>query len=232
MNLNKLRIALLAFILVLLSTVQSFSGADFDIVESDTNVTGLVGFFDLRDRETFMQITNDSSASNSIHIQIFDVSNNCNENDFFDLYTPNDTHVYNLRDIVTNDGNESGVILPDEAYGIFVAFADINSNRTLIGNSRILDDNGYEYRTNLNSRQPTTGGGSYLVRNGTFNFNTKGGVTLSDIIMITTPNSIANRELLFANILSVWSTLDIDIYDLNENAFSCRKVIADRKAHV
>ena len=33
-------------------------------------------------------------SHNLAHIQIFDVSNNCSENDFFDVYTPNDTHVY------------------------------------------------------------------------------------------------------------------------------------------
>lgn len=38
-----------------------------------------------------------------------------------DVYTSKDTHTYNLRDIVTNDGNSSGVVLPAKAYGIIVA---------------------------------------------------------------------------------------------------------------
>ena len=46
------------------------------------------------------------------------MNDNCNENNFFDAYTPNDTHVYYIRDILTNDGNPSGVVLPDDAYGI------------------------------------------------------------------------------------------------------------------
>ena len=119
---------------------------------TDTPNRGLVGFFDLRERETFMQVTNvgPDVIAQSLHIQIYDVSNNCNENNFFDFYTPNDTHVYNLRDIKTNDGNPSGVILPDGAYGIFIAVADVGGNSTgFIGNLRILDNNGYEYRTNL-----------------------------------------------------------------------------------
>ena len=50
-----------------------------------------------------------------IHIQIFNVADDlCDENNFFDTYTPNDTHIYNLRDILTNDENPSGVTLPDQ----------------------------------------------------------------------------------------------------------------------
>ena len=44
---------------------------------------------------------------------------------FFDVYTPNDTHVYNMREILTNDGNPSGVVLPENAYG-FVAVTQVN----------------------------------------------------------------------------------------------------------
>jgi len=77
--------------------------------------------FDLRDRETFIQFTYEGvtpfrnnepplslqELAGRAHVQIFDVSNNCNENNFFDVYTANDTHDYNMRDIVTNDGNPS-----------------------------------------------------------------------------------------------------------------------------
>jgi len=189
-----------------------------------------MGFFDLRDRETFMQITNvDLDPTNhNIHIQIFDVSNNCNENNFFDLYTPNDTHVYNLRDILTNDGNDSGVVLPDGAYGIFVAFGDADSNRRIIGNLRILDENGYEYRTNLNGTKPDFDLQGDLDEFATFNFNTEGGVTLSDVILISVHEDTraSEQQAQLADILNVWNTYDVDIFDLNENAFSCRKVIS------
>ena len=98
----------------------------------------------------------------TVHIQVFDVSNNCNENNFFDVYTPNDTHIYNMRDIQTNDGNSAGFVLPDGAYGFVFALVIEpdgvddppepgtiwNDAEVLIGNLRILDNNGYEYRTN------------------------------------------------------------------------------------
>ena len=115
-------ILLISFILVSFSYQANASNA-FDVANSDTVDRLLFGFFDLRDRETFIQITNtDGASSHTVHIQIFNVADNCNENDFFDVYTPNDTHIYNLRDITTNDGNDSGVVLPSDSYGIFVAF--------------------------------------------------------------------------------------------------------------
>jgi len=152
--------ALFLILAFLVLPIKNSWGGDgiIDVLPTDSAVAdAVVGFFDLRDRETFMQVTNLESdpAGQLYHIQLFNVGNNCNENNFFDLYTPNDTHVYNLRDIQTNDGNPSGVILPPDAYGIFVAYAVDTSNRIIIGNMRILDDNGYEYRTNLVGIEPS-----------------------------------------------------------------------------
>ncbi len=208
---------------------NSFAGGSIlDILPTDSAAElAIVGFFDLRDRETFMQVTNiDSGPTGQVfHIQIFDVGNNCNENNFFDAYTPNDTHVYNLRNIQTNDGNPPGVILPDDAYGIFFLGVDEDAGPILIGNMRILDDNGYEYRTNLVGveESETAANKSDII---TFNFNTKGGVTLSDIAVFTSSKDLDDGGgFLFPNILNVWFLVDVDIYDLNENAFSCRNVI-------
>jgi len=214
---------------IVLPIKNSFAGSILDILPTDSAAeNAIVGFFDLRDRETFMQVTNIDSdpAGQVFHIQLFDVGNNCNENNFFDAYTPNDTHVYNLRDIQTNDGNPSGVILPDDAYGIFfLRVADVDENDPiLIGNMRILDDNGYEYRTNLvgvEESESVASDGDIA----TFNFNTKGGVTLSDIVVFTSSEDLDQNEFLFANILDVWFLVDVDILDLNENVFSCRNVI-------
>ena len=227
MNITKIKISLLVFVFVLLSTVPGFSGTDLDVPNTDSHDHALIGFFDLRDRETFIQITNidaDPSGAN-IHIQIFNVGADCTENNFNDFYTPFDTHVYNLRDITTNDGNASGVILPDDAYGIFAANARVTL-RDIIGNLRILDDSGYEYRTNLigeqHDRNIPSGDDLFM----TFNFNTKGGVTLSDVvgIPIDDDNQSTNNSIMVENILNEHHSFDVDIYDLNENAFSCRSV--------
>jgi len=208
---------------------NSSAGTLVDVLPTDSAAeVAIVGFFDLRDRETFMQVTNVDSdpAGQVFHIQLFDVGNNCNENNFFDAYTPNDTHIYNIRDIQTNDGNPSGVILPDDAYGLFFANVVDNTNDPiLIGNLRILDDNGYEYRTNL----PGIEESEEIAQDDdivTFNFNTQGGVTLSDIVFFIATGELEDGdEFIFPSILDVWFLADVDIFDLNENVFSCRNVI-------
>jgi len=156
MFLNKLfKTSALLLISLFLFTPLSYTGGDMCIPGTDSGVNfQLFSFFDLRDRESFVQLTNIDSIDGTVHVQIFDVSNNCNENNFFDTYTPADTHVYNMRDIQTNNGNPSGVVLPDGAYG-FVSVITVNpitgnfnDTHNIIGNFRIIDDNGYEYRTN------------------------------------------------------------------------------------
>ena len=113
-------------------------------------------------------------------------------------------HVDNLRDIQTNDGNPSGVVIGlDGAYGIFVAYI---VDEVGIGNLRIQDANGYEYRTNLNGvgegqRQSNTNAF-------TFNFNTQGGVVFSDIVRIGLSDIQNEAEVFAADILNNWITLE------------------------
>jgi len=95
----------------------------------------------------------------------------------------------------------------------------------MIGNQRILDNNGYEYRTNLIGIDDDENVGP-LDEFATFNFNTRGGVTLSDIVIINFDEKDADQEVIIADILNIWTTFDVDIFDLNENAFSCRKIIS------
>ena len=220
-----LRIFILLFAFTALSAVNVYAG--LAVVETDAQDYILVGAFDLRDRESFVQITNTSSAANLVHIQIFNVADNCNENNFFDNYTPSDTHTYNLRDIVTNDGNPSGVVLPSDAYGIFVALFNTNDPSPLnlgIGNLRIQDNNGYEYRTNLNGVGIQDEGAPEDIY--TFNFNTESGVTLSDLFGFGLDfTSNEPQEVFAADITEYWASFDIDIFNLDEVPFSCRNVI-------
>ena len=197
-----------------LSAVNVFAG--FAINETDTFDRVLVAAFDLRDRESFVQITNTSSISDTIHVQIFNVGDLCNENNFFDTYTVNDTHVYNLTDIVTNNGAPSGVVLPSDAYGIFVVtFIDGEG----IGNLRIIDDNGYEYRTNLNGVEFREFDPDDVH---TFNFNSESGVVFSDIFGMLISN--VNQEEVRIEPIADGITYDVDVYNLNEVPFSCRNV--------
>jgi len=217
----------ITFFLVLVAFLFSFASCD-QFGESDSSTFQLVSFFDLRDRETYVQITNIEIDNRRIHVQIFDVPNNCNENDFFDDYTGNDTHVYNMRGLQTNNGNPSGIVLPENAYGI-VVFTVVNSKGStnpsgdFIGNFRILDNNGYEYRTNLLGVIFKGQRGFDKLLN--FNFNKKGMVTLSDVIGFTLDGVGPTMEVLSTDIVNINLVVDVDILDLNENVFSCRNVI-------
>ena len=223
---SKIKIICMFFSVLIFSTSGVFSSTGEYVPETDAASDILIGFFDLRDRETFVQITNiDGAESETVHVQIFDVSNNCNENNFFDTYTPNDTHVYDLRNIITNDGNPSGVVLPDDAYGIvsFYRTPDpANESYELIGNLRIEDNNGYEYRSNLAGQSEETRSSDYS----TFNFNTESGIILSDIIVIPYDDLGSEiAEISVDDVLNTFKVFDVDIYDLNEVPFSCRNVL-------
>ncbi len=223
-----IRLLTLVFAFTALTAVNVYAG--LPVNETDHEDEVLVGFFDLRQRDTFVQVTNSilqTPEPSVIHVQIFNVGDLCNENNFFDLYTPNDTHVYELRNILTNDGNPSGVVLPDDAYGIIVITSRDATNieeedgPQVIGNLRIQDNNGFEYRTNLNGIEEQAYDSDLDVY--TFNYNTESGVTFSDIvgIMLSNVGEVEVTALGPEN----WASFDIDIYDLNEVPFSCRNVI-------
>ena len=195
--------------------------------------------FDLRDRETFIQFTYNQNltgdtTSAQAHIQIFDVSNNCNENNFFDVYTLNDTHVYNIRNIQTNDGNPAGVQLPENAYGIVViSYITVNGNTgplVAFGNLRIIDNNGYEYRTNAQQVFIDNAFGNIdnLPPIYTFNFNSTAGVILSDIMGITVNLKDFGNQNPFewdaSDPLSAFNPFEINILNNNETLFSCRDI--------
>lgn len=212
------------FLILFFATLSSIAGgASLQIPETDNPDEQLVGFFDLRDRESFIQVTNTGSSPLTLHIQVFNVNDNCNENDFFDIYTPNDTHTYNLRDLLTNDGNPSGVVLPNDAYGAIAISTVDDFALTMIGNLRVVDNNGYEYRTNLIG----TGLQEFEIDESiiTFNFNSNNGVILSDIVGFVVANTSGTDEVEMSEILSIWALADIDIFDNIENPFSCRNII-------
>jgi len=227
---------LLLFLVGFIPAISSYagSGSNFALNETDTTSNAIYTAFDLRDRETFVQITNQDSSNQTVHVQIYNVANLCNENDFFDLLTPNDTHVYNLRDILTNDGSPSGVVLPEDAYGIIFIAAVPQGDVSILfspifGNFRIIDNSGYEYRSNAQSF--LTGLRIRLGSNNatTFNFNSENGVILSDVFGIalnTGQNgSFFSIEANLDDVLSTFIGLDVDIVDNNEVLFSCRDVI-------
>ncbi len=239
MNISKYKFILI-FTLVFTFIYQKnvFSSHD-NIIETDHTTIQLFSIFDLRERESFIQVTSTNSSNITIHVQIFNVNQNCNENNFYDTLTPNDTHIYNMRDILTNNGNPSGVVLPENAYGTVAityvsgvgqeSVSDNDMNRVLFGNFRIVDNNGYEYRTNSAGRTSIDSCPDF--NNGVdtiwyFNFNIQEGVTLSDIFLLALGNTGSGNVEVTADPLDEWMLFDVDIYDVNENPFSCRNIIS------
>ena len=239
-------IMLLFLCFSIFSTQKSYSGIDtIDAAffsESDTGNFQLYSVFDLRDRESFIQLTNIDSSSVTVHVQIFNVDANCNENNFFDVYTPNDTHVYNMSDIITNNGNPSGVILPDNSYGIVIISLivdgiiqgfEVPELQVLLGNFRIIDNTGYEYRTNSTGSPQVMGSnidgiGPEEDSSYNFNFNNEAGIVFSDIFGISVGTNgafIPIDSVDVANPTENFTLLDVDIFNLNEIPFSCRNII-------
>lgn len=225
-------IVLSIFSFLFLTPVASFSGmpTDLPIPETDSAKYVQVSFFDLRERESYVQVTNTSASSKILHVQVFDVSNDCGENNFFDDFTGNDTHVYNMRDIQTNDGDDAGLVLPDDAYGIVVIYSvvseggPIDESEELVGNFRILDDLGYEYRTNSQAffldadPMPLN-----TQRFFTFNFNTTAGTSFADVVGVNMVFDEGSNEF-SVNPLDVGLALDVDLFNNAEVPFSCRDV--------
>ncbi len=98
---------------------------------------------------------------------------------------------------------------------------------------RIIDNNGYEYRTNaqtLNSVASFFPIFDFESPFYSFNFNQREGITLSDVVGITT-QVFFNPELIVpfftdsSDVANIFYPVDVDIVDNSENIFSCRNVI-------
>ena len=125
-----------------------------------------------------------------------------------------------MRDVLTNDGDPSGIDLADGAYGFVVVTAVLgqglpaDTDANIIGNFRVIDDSGYEYRTNSqNGTLLTDLNGNQF----TFNYSSAGGINESDVIGITV-NNIESGEVT-ASLSGV--TFDTNLYNNNEVPFSC-----------
>lgn len=135
--------------------VAGFFGSTFPAT-TDSASNQLISYYDLRSRDSYVQVSNISNETVAIHVQIF--QNNvpgCPELNFYDTLTGNDTHIYNLRDLQGN-ANPVNISLADDSNG-FMVITHVESasqgspsvlSSDLIGNFRIVDNTGYEYRSN------------------------------------------------------------------------------------
>ncbi len=195
------------FILALfLASVKAWAGhviPFFDIgvaqnfgIIPDTDFAG--GFqvyfpYDKRNRQSFIQVTNIRSSDRFIHVQVFnDNSEDCNENSFWDTLTGKDTNVYDLDDpFVQADPDAFGFVVVTVVTGI--GSTEIFIDDMLIGNFRIIDDAGFEYRSNSAAIFFTGKNPDLITDVYTFNFNDVENADQSDVFGIAVDNALTGN---------------------------------------
>lgn len=209
----------LAFLLVI--PMQAMAGDfGFDpIDQTDTGVDRLIYYYDTVGRQTYIQVTNTSDEFVGIHVQAFEAEDGCRETDFFWCLTPGDTEIWNVEALPsTADLSESNGFI-SVSLDPFIDCGSVNN--ALIGMFRIIDDLGYEYRTNAASSEDFTAFSSdYNV----LNFNDVNGNNLSDVVGITYIAVDTNQVFASPLIGSLFGNFDfpqIFIFDDNENPTSC-----------
>ncbi len=237
----------LLLLTLILIPIKSFAGDDVfsdAIDQTDRSVEDLVYFWDLRmARQTFAQLTNVSQGNAFVHVQIFNVTSPavvCEETDFDDVYTPGDTHVYDLSNLVSNSDADGLTFGPgfsapnadlDEGYGLMVISLDSGPIDPLIGMFRIIDGDGdFEYRTNAAGEEFFGSPFNDLYFTADVNFNNVDGSNLSDLVGLVY-RRVNNRSVVTSPELSIvfgYPTGDvgsaqpqIHIFDEFESPTSC-----------
>jgi hypothetical protein len=228
-SLSKIKyLFVLAVLLVL--PIQAMAGmpmSDLYILDqTDTGEDRLVAFYDTRSRDTFIQVTNTSSQKVTIHVQLFQAAGTvaqCEELDFYDSLTANDTHVYDVENIVSNDGVDYADI-PSGQHGFAVISLETGLPNSLIGMFRIIDESGYEYRTNAaGSRFKDPRDFDDLNTDGIINFSSANGNNLSDLVGITFVSISDDTVYASPGVIATFgSPFDsVLIYNEEENGTSC-----------
>ncbi|MCH7518823.1 MAG: hypothetical protein IH964_07310 [Candidatus Dadabacteria bacterium] len=229
-SLSKIKYLLvLAFLLVLpMQAMAGFAGTVPIIDQTDSGVDRLVAFFDTRARDSFIQVTNTSTEKISIHVQIFDINSQfqteCEECNFDDMLTANDTHVYDIENLMTNalPAMPSRAVctgLGSGTYGFMIISRTDGPAFSLIGMFRIIDEAGYEYRANAAGEDLAGDEGNDNV----VNFMEANGNNLSDLVGITYVSIDSGQVYASPGVFTVFGTItdEILIYDQAEHDTSC-----------
>ena len=146
-----IKLILLIAVVFTMQISESFAGKFAGFIDEQPGFV-TVSYFDLANGNSYVQVTNiDSVESTTIHVQIFADLNNCVDRDFTDTLTPNETHVYDISNLQSANGNPINFQIPADSHGfVIISAGDGMGSRsdTIIGNFRIVRDAGYEYRVN------------------------------------------------------------------------------------
>jgi hypothetical protein len=221
-SLSKIKyLVLLAFLLVIpIKAKAGFITEPID--QTDTGANRLIYYFDDHGRHTYIQLTNTSDEEVCVHIQIFaanDPSIDCREQDAEECLSAGDTNVYDMENL------PFGLDYTDQ-FGFVAVSIESGPSFSLIGMFRILDDNGYEYRSNA---ADSTGDNSFEEAFNILNFNDVTGNSNSDVVGIsyieTGPSQVFASPFIGTVFGSSGSQSDQNfILNSSENAVSCSPV--------
>lgn len=217
----------LVLALFIVAPMQAIAGSPnnfFDPIDNtDTGTDRLISYYDQLGRETFIQVTNTSDEFLCIHVQVFEADAFCNEVNFDDCLTAGQTIVYDVSDLPGD---------PDltDSYGFVAITLDQGPSNALIGTFRIIDEDGYEYRTNSASSDgdffdPFVPGEGFNV----LNFNNVNDPTFSDVVGITYVDLLDGRNVYASPLVgtqfgAIGAGSQNLIFDNFENFNSCSPV--------
>jgi hypothetical protein len=225
-SLSKIKYFLvLAFLLVIPMQANAGFEIGFDpIDQTDTGVDRLIYYYDTVGRETYVQVTNTSDSFVGIHVQVFRAEDNCLEDNFDWCLTPGDTEIWNVEEFPGGfDVSESNGFV---AISLDDTFDCGREENALIGMFRIIDDLGYEYRTNAASSEDFS---AFSEQFNVLNFNDVNGNNLSDVVGITYWALDQDRVFASPGLGTLFGFIDdpfqVLIFDDNENPNSCSPTI-------
>jgi hypothetical protein len=217
-----------AVVVLLLIPLRRAESANIKpIYKTETPSYQLYYFWDLRDRESYFQVSNLIDSEIKVHIQIFNANDDCFEFDFYDTYTPLDAHLYNLGAMDSNDGVVTGGEFP--AFGKsdfgFVVVTVVNSDFTvrrnpiITGSFRIFDlAGGYEYGAKAAGfpTPPIQIAATYELM-----YNALHGTNRADVVGIAVQGAGTATVIASPSINAIYNPVNLD---LNEVLLSCAPV--------
>lgn len=221
---------LVLFLILLFSPLNAISGSagpSYLNPETDNGSFQLFYYWDLRNRDSSFQVYNNSTSAIRVHVQVFMANSTvhpCEEIDFIDDFTPFDTHIYELKNLIRNNGTSlpPAFAASDNTFG-FAAVTVISdtgfdtvTNPVLQGSFRIVDDSGYEYRAHPAGIRPI----GFTTDSYSFNFDSLGSTSFSDVIGIPLIWSAPTFGTPIAG-PNIFAKFDPFIVDENENDLSC-----------
>ena len=228
---NVVLILLIILLLSSLNTLNGYSAPFYPNIETEKSSFQLFYYWDLRNRDSSFQVFNTSNTGIRVHVQVFMANSTvhpCEDIDFVDEFTPFDTHIYQLKNLIRNNGTplppDFGVSNNTFGFAVVTVVSATGlepvMNPVLQGSFRIVDNSGYEYRANPAGVSSTSSPTDHY----SFNFDTLGSSTFSDVVGIPIIRVGSGFGIVQGG-QNIFAKFDLFIVDEDENDLSCSPAI-------